>query len=895
MMLQARESAPEDVGARLTAAVAQFLGVSPAELDRVTPLGRMGLDSLAALELVAAIQDELGRPVPEWLCAGQATLEDLEAALLGAPRSADCRGDAEAELIAGDSRWPDGIRAPLQSPIDPPRAVLLTGATGFLGAFLLRELLDSTSATVYCLVRGDHGDGHARLRNHLEDYRLSGAAVAGRVRLVSGDVSRPSLGLSSDAWSDLSLAVDAIYHAAADVNWVLPYAMLRDANVLGTGELLRLACTATPKAFHFVSSLSVCYATGAAASRVSPCESTDMQPYVASLPLGYARSKCAAESLVRQAAARGLRARIYRPALIGGDSTTGSSNLSDIVAALIKGCIQTGAAPDLDWTFDAPAVDEVAKAIVRLPDPHDQALRTFHLVHRQPRAWRECVLWMNVRGYRCPLMPYDEWRARLDADTHSPAHALRPLRGFFLDGDRTGTTAAELFQDGWHAPVNSRDTQDLSDRRGLSSAGPDVALIHRYFDDYVRRGFLPPASPRRPVRNRVVETPWWERTGSLERLLQRGFDDASLRVVRVTPGARGSAHSIIGELTAWRSAGFVGMRRIRADVERQGRAESLDLVIKSKPEDQDAIEIAETLAGICGAELGAAVAAHRDRLGLSASHLRELAVYEMRDDRLRRHIPSPCATWRDDERGEWGVALECLDTLELLDTADRPSAWAPAHIHAALAGLAEIHAVHIGRTAALEREPWIGHVTTRESVVAMTPLWTALADHASGPFGAWAGPALVARHRRLAESPASWWPALEAVPPTLLHHDFNLRNIAMRRLRDGRLRLCAYDWELATIGAPQRDLAEFLCFALSPDVDGHAVAGLVDGYRQSLETAAGQVLEASVWHAGWRAAMAELLTNRLAFYAMIDRVRPQTFLPRVVRTWARLDRLAGEP
>ena len=110
-----------------------------------------------------------------------------------------------------------------------------------------------------------------------------------------------------------------------------------------------------------------------------------MLPFINHLPLPYAQSKCVAEALVREAAARGLSACIYRPGLVGGDSRTGSSNLCDLVAALMKGCIQMGAAPDLDWAFDVLPVDYVARAIVRLPRLARPGLQNFHLSHARPR------------------------------------------------------------------------------------------------------------------------------------------------------------------------------------------------------------------------------------------------------------------------------------------------------------------------------------------------------------------------------------------------------------------------------------------------------------------------------------------------------------------------------
>jgi aminoglycoside phosphotransferase (APT) family kinase protein len=122
------------------------------------------------------------------------------------------------------------------------------------------------------------------------------------------------------------------------------------------------------------------------------------------------------------------------------------------------------------------------------------------------------------------------------------------------------------------------------------------------------------------------------------------------------------------------------------------------------------------------------------------------------------------------------------------------------------------------------------------------------------------------------------------MPQTLIHNDFNPRNLALRR-DSGRLRLCAFDWELATIGMPQRDLAEFLSFILPPDASPRRIARWVERYRALLVAASGVAFLRTEWETGFRAALCELLVDRLSFYAMIDRVRSQVFLSRVVQSW----------
>jgi hypothetical protein len=631
-----------------------------------------------------------------------------------------------------------------------------------------------------------------------------------------------------------------------------------------------------------------------------------MLPHVDRLPLGYAQSKCVAESLTRQAAIRGLPIRIHRPPLIVGDSQSGMSNLDDLVALLIKGCIQMGAAPDLDWTFDAMPVDFVSKATVRLGrTPHHE--RYWHLHHPRPRHWRECVLWMNLFGYSVRLVPYPEWQQRLALDANSPHHALHPLRTFFLRPEtdrphrperserpndpnvRIVLTVPELYQDGRRSAVNGDLTRRVTASLGLEFPRLDAELFDRYFESYLSRGFLPQptrrasSGPKPPVRG-CYEDPRF-----LECLLRRHSGDPGLRVRSVSINPFGTGHSIISELTSWRRRRSSGLFKCLLTIERTGKTdpERVDMVIKAKPSDRDALDVGQTVAAMCDERLARAFRDYRDRIGMAGSHLRELAIYEQLDVRVQRYLPRCFGTWRNDECEEWGLALEDLQSLTLLNGVDQLNAWSPAHIDAVICGLSDLHATWYGREQALHDTVCPGEALSRSRAQELTPLWRALAAHAAPYFRDCAGPSVARTHRELVDSIDTWWRPLEHQPRTLLHNDFSPRNIALRQDAHG-FRLCAYDWELATLGPPQRDLAEFLCFVLPPDVSIREAGDLVERHRNLLEAAAGTSIQRDLWLVGFRSALADLLIDKFAFYALVNRVRPQPYLPRVLRTWQRL-------
>ena len=132
---------------------------------------------------------------------------------------------------------PAGRRARVRPPDWRGRGeILLTGATGFLGAHLLRELLAATTARVWCLVRArDAGTRGGASRRRPRATELPGLPPAASCRCRATWPSRGS-GLSPARFSELARTVDIIYHAGALVNFIYPYQELRAANVTGTRE-----------------------------------------------------------------------------------------------------------------------------------------------------------------------------------------------------------------------------------------------------------------------------------------------------------------------------------------------------------------------------------------------------------------------------------------------------------------------------------------------------------------------------------------------------------------------------------------------------------------------------------------------------------------------------------
>jgi thioester reductase-like protein len=367
-----------------------------------------------------------------------------------------------------------------------PERVLLTGATGFLGSFLLSELLRHTRAEIHCLVRAPNvEEGERRIRGSLETYVLSDEKRSPRIFPVAGDLSEPLLGLGAERFEELSDEIDVVYHNGASVNWVYPYDALKPTNVLGTQEVLRLASRHGTKPVHFVSTLGVFPLVGT--SQAGVVREDDDLDHGGSLYNGYTQTKWVAEKLVEIARARGLPVSVYRPSLIAGDSRTGAWNKDDFTCKMIKTWVGFGNVPDVNTEMNMVPVDHVSRAIVRLSLQEGSLGKCFHLANSHPVKVDDLVAWIEAFGYPIERVPYDRWRADLLNPTkglqQDALYSMAPLLSMSAAAD--GPTLV-----GKVPEFDCRNTTEALSGTGISCPRVDGELMESYLTYLVKTGFL---------------------------------------------------------------------------------------------------------------------------------------------------------------------------------------------------------------------------------------------------------------------------------------------------------------------------------------------------------------------------------------------------------------------
>jgi thioester reductase-like protein len=279
-------------------------------------------------------------------------------------------------------------------------AVLLTGATGFVGMAVLARILDRTDRHVVVLVRArSQAEADGRLEALMSSLFVSPGRYAGRVSAVCGDLTAPALGLGATReW--IAERVGEIIHGAASVAFNLPLPESRSINVEGTRRVLELAhdCAARGNGLRRMTYVSTAYVAGDRHGCAQEAELDAGQTF----RNAYEQSKHEAERLVRSEQRR-LPLTVVRPSIVVGERDTGWTSSFNVMYGPVR-AVAAGAFPAMpgrrDGTLDIVTVDYVADAILALAGSPAAEGGTFHVVAGERATTLDELRHLAARRFR---------------------------------------------------------------------------------------------------------------------------------------------------------------------------------------------------------------------------------------------------------------------------------------------------------------------------------------------------------------------------------------------------------------------------------------------------------------------------------------------------------------
>ncbi|MGI9652938.1 thioester reductase domain-containing protein [Chryseobacterium sp. RLHN22] len=316
--------------------------------------------------------------------------------------------------------------------------MLLTGVTGFVGLNILVELLASTSADIYLLIRADNETlAKERLFEALENQLISADIFdEKRIKILAGDLAKPLLGLSTEKYEELTELIDVVHHAGSAVNFIQPYSYMKAANVDALYTLIRFITTHQLKQLSLLSTVGVFSWEHYFTKPALIMEDTDTKSAFKYLSrdMGYIQSKWVMEQVAQEAIKQGVPIVIFRLGYVFCHSLTGATAKYQWWGSLIKTCIQLKAYPILiDQKEELTMVDFVSKAVTYISKNPDSIGQIFHLSPEPEDNMTVTEFFELLReefNFDLKPVPYLEWRALWENDENSPLYPLLNLFKF---------------------------------------------------------------------------------------------------------------------------------------------------------------------------------------------------------------------------------------------------------------------------------------------------------------------------------------------------------------------------------------------------------------------------------------------------------------------------------
>ncbi|CCO46915.1 putative Hydroxymethylglutaryl-CoA reductase (NADPH) [Vibrio nigripulchritudo SOn1] len=330
-----------------------------------------------------------------------------------------------------------------------------------------------------------------------------------------------------------------------------------------------------------------------------------------------------------------------------------------------------------------------------------------------------------------------------------------------------------------------------------------------------------------------------------------------------------------------------GIHRLAVDNSAAEKMGFETFIAKIKPHSDEIKLLGAQLAHISGDDtLSGLYQAQAKVLGFDNAHRREIALFShlnaLGDTELLALCPQVYGSHADDKSQLYTLLMEDLSHCSHLDTINMPTLWQEKEIKTALRGLAKIHASYFDNLDALEPLVISGCLDKlcADSLLESKTLLNRITEYNHQRYPDLVSESIVARVSAFIDSDSTLLKAMSEFPLCLSHNDFNIRNLALRHTEAGT-QLVAYDWELACIQNPQRDVIEFLISVIDQVAGNQSLQEYIEYYRGELQALTGYKCESKSFCKVLLGNAIYLFATRFNAYLMTNNVFKLEFIDRL--------------
>ncbi|NRA67152.1 MAG: phosphotransferase [Pseudobacteriovorax sp.] len=339
-------------------------------------------------------------------------------------------------------------------------------------------------------------------------------------------------------------------------------------------------------------------------------------------------------------------------------------------------------------------------------------------------------------------------------------------------------------------------------------------------------------------------------------------------------------HSILTEQTAKENQRkFIGLLPLYLKYRDGTKTVETQMVIKSKPKAEEVMLMMSKIAAICGEDVSQKFSQVTSLLGFDQTDAKEVEVYRLKSRMLSQLRPMVHAIHFDKDKEISLLMMDDLSTYSAFNKTNDKSEWTISRIKSAIGAIAKFHADFRGKTESLPhilQKPKLTQKDRRNRSDWLKAVFRM--SHLS--FDGWFDQDMSIFFERIADTSEKTSYNFGSEHLSLIHNDFSPRNSCFHPQTN---QLCVYDWELATVDHPLRDVVEMLIFTLNDDMDRNDIENLLMVHYETLEADADAKLNPVSYRKAYIACLHEYAVSRLPLYLMGHQAQEYEFLPSVVK------------